>query len=146
MMISSSKEKEENNMNHLTGLAHIALYTKNMDASVRFYEALGGVVTDRAESKKPTGTNLLTMVKMPGNLYLEIIEPHDGSPVTPDGGLFPHIALETDEIDEAVTELKAMGITSFRTPEPMTMPIFGGIRNIFFYGPDGELIELLQHL
>jgi len=49
-------------------------------------------------------------------------------------------------VDAAVADLKAAGITSFRTPEPNTMPIFGGIRNIFFFGPDGELLELVQHL
>lgn len=133
-------------MKYITGLAHIALYTKDMNSSVKFYETLGGTAVDHAESKKPAGTNLLTMVKMPGNFYLEIIEPHDGNPVTANGGLFPHLAFEVSNIDETVLELKAAGITTFRTPEPTTMPIFGGIRNIFLYGPDGELIELLQHL
>ena len=132
-------------MKHLTGLAHIALYPKDMEASLKFYETLGGIVTDHADVKKPTGTNHIKMVQMPG-FFLEIIEPHDGSPVTAEGGLFPHIAIETDDIDTAVADLKAAGITSFRTPETNTMPIFGGIRNIFFFGPDGELLELLQHL
>ena len=117
-------------MKHFTGLAHIALFTKDLKTSTAFYEALGGVVTDHADVEKPTGTNHITMVQMPG-FFLEIIEPHDGSPVTAEGGLFPHIAIEVDDID---------------TEEPMTMPIFGGIRNLFFKGPDGELIELLQHL
>ena len=132
-------------MKHLTGLAHIALYTKDMDMSVKFYETLGGTVTGHADVPKPTGTNHIKMVQMPG-FFLEIIEPHDGSPVTAEGGLFPHIAIETDDIDAAVAELKAAGITSFRTQEPNTMPIFGGIRNIFLYGPNGELIEILQHI
>ena len=132
-------------MKHITGLAHIALYTKNMEASLNFYKILGGVVADQADVQKPTGTNHIKIVQMPG-FFLEIIEPHDGSPVTAEGGLFPHIAFEVDDIDAVVSELKAAGITSFRTPEPNTMPIFGGIRNIFFYGPDGELLELLQHL
>ncbi len=132
-------------MKHITGLAHIALYTKDMETSLNFYKILGGIVTDQADVQKPTGTNHIKIVQMPG-FFLEIIEPHDGSPVTAEGGLFPHIALEVDDVDAAVSELKAAGITSFRTPEPNTMPIFGGIRNIFFYGPDGELLELLQHL
>lgn len=132
-------------MKHLTGLAHIALYTKDMETSMNFYKLLGGIHTDHADVQKATGTNHINMIQMPG-FYLEIIEPHDGSPVTAEGGLFPHIALEVDDVDAAVSELKEAGITSFRTPEPNTMPIFGGIRNIFFYGPDGELIELLQHL
>ena len=85
------------------------------------------------------------MVQMPG-FFLEIIEPHDGSPVTAEGGLFPHLAFEVDDIDAAVADLKAFGITSFRTSEPNTLQIFGGIKNIFFFGPDGELLELVQHL
>lgn len=132
-------------MKHLTGLAHIALYTKDMETSLKFYKTLGGVVTDQADVKKPTGTNHIKLVQMPG-FVLEIIEPHDGSPVTAEGGLFPHIAIEVDDVDAAVADLKSAGITSFRTPEPNTMPIFGSIRNIFFFGPDGELLELLQHL
>lgn len=132
-------------MKHFTGLAHVALYTKDMDASVKFYETLGGIVTDHADIQKPLGINRLKMVQMPG-FFLEIIEPHDGSPVTAEGGLFPHLAIEVDDVDAAVADLKAAGITSFRTPEPNTMPIFGGIRNIFFFGPDGELLELIQHL
>ena len=132
-------------MKHITGLAHIALYTKDMETSLNFYKALGGVVTDQADVQKPTGTNHIKIVQMPG-FFLEIIEPHDGSPVTAEGGLFPQIAIEVDDVDAAVADLKSAGITSFRTPEPNTMPIFGGIRNIFFFGPDGELLELLQHL
>ena len=68
-------------MKHLTGLAHIALYTKDMETSVKFYESLGGIVTDQADVKKTTGTNHIKMIQMPG-FFLEIIEPHDGSPVT----------------------------------------------------------------
>ena len=132
-------------MKHFTGLAHIALYTKDLETSVKFYEALGGTVTDHADIPKPTGVNRIKMVQMPG-FFLEIIEPHDGSPVTAEGGLFPHLAFEVDDIDATVADLKAFGITSFRTSEPNTLQIFGGIKNIFFFGPDGELLELVQHL
>lgn len=131
-------------MKHFTGLAHIALYTTDLESTIKFYETLGGVLDDRAQVEKPAGTNLLAMVKLAG-FYLEIIEPHDGAAVTPQGGLFPHIAIEVDDIDAAVASLKAAGITNFRTEAPMTMAIFGGIRNIFFTGPNGEQLELLQH-
>lgn len=133
-------------MNHITGLAHMALYTKDLEASIRFYENLGGMLTDRAQVAKPVGTNLLAMVKL-ADFFLEIIEPHDGSPVTPEGGLFPHLALEVDDIDAAVSNLKNAGINTFRTDVPNDMPgLFGGIRNIFFTGPNGEQLELLQKM
>lgn len=53
-------------MKHFTGLAHIALFTKDLKTSTAFYEALGGVVTDHADVEKATGTNHITMVQMPG--------------------------------------------------------------------------------
>ena len=110
-------------MKHFTGLAHIALFTKDLKTSTAFYEALGGVVTDHADVEKPTGTNHITMVRMPG-FFLEIIEPHDGSPVTAEGGLFPHIAIEVDDIDAAFADVKAAGVSSFRTEEPMTCLLY----------------------
>ena len=120
-------------MKHITGLAHIALFTKDLEASVKFYECLG--------------TNHIKIVSMPG-FDLEIIEPHDGTDVTAQGGLFPHIAIEVNDIDAAIADLKAAGITSFRggVDKAADLPIFGGIRNAFFIGPNGEQLELLQHL
>lgn len=130
-------------MKHFTGLAHIALFTKDLEASVGFYTKLGGEICGHADVQKPAGVNHITMVQMNG-FCLEIIEPHDGSEVTAKGGLFPHIAIEVDDVDTAKAELEAAGVTSFRDPNPATLSIFGGIRNLFFFGPDGELIELLQ--
>ena len=121
-------------MKHITGLAHIALFTKDLEASVKFYECLGGKVTGQADVQKPLGTNHIKIVSMPG-FDLEIIEPHDGTDVTAQGGLFPHIAIEVNDIDAAIGVDKAADL-----------PIFGGIRNAFFIGPNGEQLELLQHL
>ena len=127
-------------MKHITGLAHIALFTKDLETSIKFYECLGGKVTGQADVQKPLGTNHIKIVSMPG-FDLEIIEPHDGTDVTAQGGLFPHIAIE-------VNDLKAAGITNFRggVDKAADLPIFGGIRNAFFIGPNGEQLELLQHL
>lgn len=132
-------------MRHFTGLAHIALYTKNLESTIQFYENLGGELTDRAEVQKPSGTNRLAMIRLAG-FFLEIIEPHDGTIVTEEGGLIPHIAIQVDDIDSAVADAQAVGINTFRTDQPIEMSVFGGIKNIFFTGPNGELIEFLQPL
>ena len=117
-------------MKHITGLAHIALFTKDLETSIKFYECLGGKVTGQADVQKPLGTNHIKIVSMPG-FDLEIIEPHDGTDVT-----------------AAIADLKAAGITNFRggVDKAADLPIFGGIRNAFFIGPNGEQLELLQHL
>ncbi len=41
-------------MKHITGLAHIALFTKDLEASVKFYECLGGKVTGQADVAEAT--------------------------------------------------------------------------------------------
>ena len=134
-------------MKHIAGLAHIALFTNDLETTVNFYECLGGKVTGQADVQKPLGTNHIKIVSMPG-FDLEIIEPHDGTDVTATGGLFPHIAIEVSDIDAAIAELKEAGITSFRNgvDKAADLPIFGGIRNAFFIGPNGEQLELLQHM
>lgn len=42
-------------MKHFTGLAHIALYMKDLVTSIAFYEKLGGTVTGKADVPKPNG-------------------------------------------------------------------------------------------
>ena len=141
------KRRKDFFMKHITGLAHIALFTKDLETSVKFYECLGGKVTGQADIRKPLGTNHIKIVSMPG-FNLEIIEPHDGTAIPAADGLFPHIAIEVNDIDAAIAELKELGITSFRNgvDKAADLPIFGGIRNVFFSGPNGEQLELLQHI
>lgn len=130
----------------LKGLAHIAIYTTDVEKSIAWYQKLGGECYDRGEVKKPTGINRLAMVRLAG-LDLELIQPGDGTPVEPAGGVIPHLALEVADLDAAISQLRALGIDSLRTEQPVELPeLFGGLRNIFFTGPSGELIELLQHL
>ena len=49
-------------MKHITGLAHIALFTKDLETSIKFYECLGGKVTGQADVQKPLGTNHIKIV------------------------------------------------------------------------------------
>ena len=129
-----------------TGLAHIAILTTDLENSISWYEKLGGQCYAKGEVEKPTGTNHLAMVRLPG-VDLELIEPGDGTPVEPAGGVIPHFALETDDLDASISQLRELGVDSFRTEQPVELPgLFDGLRNIFFTGPSGELIELLQHL
>ena len=54
--------------------------------------------------------------------------------------------VEVEDLPLVVNELRAMGLDTFRTEEPVVLPkLFGGLQNIFFKGPSGELIELIEH-
>ena len=85
------------------------------------------------------------MVQLAG-FWLELIQPGDGTPVDAKGGVLPHLAIEVEDLPSCVEELKAMGINTFKTEKINVLnDLFGGLQNIFFTGPDGELIELIEH-
>ena len=109
---------------HYQGLGHIAVYTADMDASIAFYEKIGGRLHLWAPACPPEQQRELALVEC-----------------------IPHFAVYVDDVDQAAAALKAAGVDTFRTPEKCVMPnTFGGLENWFFTGPSGEQIELLKML
>lgn len=125
-------------------LAHIAIYTLDIERSIAFYETLGAECTMRGSVQKPTGVNQLAMLTLT-NFEIELIQPGDGKVPTGEG-IIPHLAIEVENLPLVVNEMHVMGLGEFCTEEPIEMPnLFGGLRNIFFKGPSGEMIELIEH-
>ena len=129
---------------HFKGLGHIAIYTKDMDESIAFYEKLGGSLRQRAAVSTPNGEKLLALVAF-GGVILELIQSPTPMPMTE--GNIPHLALYVDDVDAAAASIRAAGVDTFLTPEKKVLPdLFGGQENWFFTGPSGEQIELLRML
>lgn len=129
---------------HFKGLGHIAIYTKDMDESIAFYEKLGGSLRQRASVSTPNGEKLLALVAF-GGVILELIQSPTPMPMTE--GNIPHFALYVDDVDAAAASIRAAGVNTFLTPEKKVLPnLFGGLENWFFTGPSGEQIELLRML
>lgn len=119
-------------MGHITGLAHIGIYVNNMDESMDFYKRLG-FTADREED---IGVKLAFLSA--GTCLIELIEkPHERS-----AGVVDHIALEVDDIEAAVADAGKKGIT---IDGAVRVSALGGIRNVFFYGPDGERLEFFEY-
>ena len=125
-------------------LAHIAIYTTDIERSIKFYETLGAECTMRDSVQKPTGVNQLAMLTLT-NFEIELIQPGDGK--MPAGeGVIPHFAIEVANLPLVVNEMRVMGLGEFCTEEPIELPnLFGGLRNIFFQRPSGEMVELIEH-
>ena len=129
---------------HFQGLAHIAVYTRDIGESIAFYEKLGGAVTGRGGVSTPEGEKKLALVSF-GGITLELIQ--SPAPVPMQEGNIPHFALRVDDLDAAAAAVRAAGVDTFMTPEKKALPdLFGGLQNWFFTGPSGEQIELLQML
>ncbi len=128
---------------HYQGLGHVAVYTKDIEESIRFYEKLGGAVKGRGSVPTPEGEKKLALVSFAG-IVLELIQSPGSMPMGE--GNIPHIALLVDDLDAVAAEIQALGVR-FLTPEKKVLPdLFGGLQNWFFTGPSGEQIELLQML
>ena len=129
---------------HYQGLGHIAIYTKDMDESIAFYEKIGGALRQRASIPTPDGDKLLALVSF-GGFTLELIQSPTPMPLTE--GNVPHFAVYVDDLDAAAAAVKTAGVDTFMTPEKQVLPdLFGGLENWFFTGPSGEQIELLHML
>lgn len=129
---------------HFQGLGHVAVYTRDIEESIAFYERLGGTVKGRGGVPTPAGEKKLALVAF-GGITLELIQ--SPTPVPAGEGNIPHIAILVDDLDAAAEAVRAAGVDTFLTPEKKVLPdLFGGLQNWFFTGPSGEQIELLQML
>jgi len=125
-------------------LAHIAIYTVDIDDSIAFYEKIGGAMHQRDSLATSDGEKKLALVQFGGSL-LELIQ--SPTPVSMNEGNIPHFAIYVDDLDKTVELLREAGVNTFVTPEKNVLPnLFGGLQNWFFTGPSGEQIELLQML
>lgn len=133
-----------NEMNErFVGLAHIAVMTNDLEASIAFYELLGGEVLDTAAVPTPQGDKRLVLMDV-ANLVLELIAPP--VPMDLQEGVVSHFAVYVDDLDKTVAALRAAGVDAARFTEKKELDIFGGICNCFLTGPSGERIELMEYV
>ena len=123
------------------GVAHIGLYIKDVERSKKFYTEVLGFETI-CEFVSLEG-NRMAFVKS-GNLIIELIQ-HKVRMDRRDG-LFDHIAMEVEDIEQTSKQLKALG-TTFESDIYFDDLVFErGVKYQAFRGPDGEHLEVYQAL
>ncbi len=142
----------------LKKINHINMVVSNLDEAKSFFIQLGFTVGDESELSGEWISSIVGLpnvraryatLKLPDTeTNLELIEyTSPPSERDPDMGKanqmgFRHIAFEVENIDEIVQDLKDKGIkfiSSIHT-YPKT-----GKRLVYFWGPDGILLELAQY-
>lgn len=121
------------------GLSHIGLRTHELEKCTDFYIRHLGF---RMYYKKSVNGLECWFIEN-GGLILEFVD-NGTIPSTVEGPIY-HIALEVCGLEALVAQLKAEGVL----PEDAQIqknPTFfpSGIKNIFFYGPAGEKLELFE--
>ena len=128
----------------ILGLSHIGVFVRDMQTSLAFYTMLGFECYSKAEVPNENGVLKLAFLRC-GTCEIELIQPAVYEERK--DGKVDHIALRVGNIDVIMQRLIDNGVT-FEAEEPAVVPALfnNGIKNIFFRGPDGERLELVEML
>jgi len=119
-------------------VAHIGTVVKDADRSSDFYrkvtgcDVAGGYQDDRVK---------IILLKA-GDGVIELVQYLNAEGEKRGAGVVDHIAFQVDDIEKAVLNLKEMGVTLLFDAPKLAL---GGTKKImFFLGPDGERLEIMQ--
>ncbi len=124
---------------NIKGLGHIGMWVSNLEKSLDFYQRLGF----RLDAQENLDMRLAFLSL--GSCAIELMERPANTNEELTSGVIEHIALEVDDIDLAVASACKHGIC-VDASKVMTMHALGGIKNVFFQGPDGEGLEFFQFI
>ncbi len=118
---------------------HVHLRSPDPEATARWYQDMLGA--DVIRTKNPDGSTRVDLNLSGQKVFIALADPAKtgAPPETPYMGL-DHFGLTTDDLDAAVTELKAKGVVF--TMEPRQ--IRPGTKIAFLTAPQNVSIELLQ--
>ena len=120
----------------VTGLAHIGIFVKDIDKSIDYYKRLGFTL----DNEEQPGIRIAFLSA--GNCLIELVEQKDLP--SRQAGVVDHVAMVVDNIEAAIENAKAQGI-EIDASQVSSMDILGGIKNVFFDGPDGERLEFFEY-
>ena len=119
---------------------HVATRTKDLEAALAFYEALGLKETRRSELTKGKAT--LAFIEPPeGNFAIELVYNWGKDDGYEGGDRFGHFAFDVEDIDAVLPGIVAAGGTVQREPYLLEGT---GPRIAFVADPDGNSVELIQ--
>jgi lactoylglutathione lyase len=119
---------------------HVATRTRDLDAALAFYGALGMNEVRRSELEKGRAT--LVFIQPPeGNFAIELVYNWGKDDGYEGGERFGHFAFDVEDIDAVLPGIVAAGGTIQREPYLLEGT---GPRIAFVADPDGNQVELIQ--
>ena len=116
---------------------HTMLRVRDLDASLKFFAALGLKETRRRASEQGRFTLVfLATDDASDHAEVELTHNWDETSVYPTGRFFGHLAYEVDDIYAKCASLQTAGVPILRPPRDGRMA--------FIKSPDGQSVELLQ--
>jgi lactoylglutathione lyase len=121
-------------------LEHVGIMVRNLEKSIAFYTDVVGLVHLHTMIHTNGVIRLAFLAgKEARETELELIEGYNGE--LPDEGRTHHVAFTVDDVEAEFERIRELGIP-MRDTEITTLP--NGSRYFFFFGPDGEFLEMFQ--
>ena len=119
----------------ITGVAHIALYCRDIQASRTYYTDFLGL-GDPSEFKNVDGTLALTVIKVSDRHDIELLQEREANT-----DRLAHIAFETDDAEGLRAYMKSRGMA---VPPSVSQGRDGHV-SFSVKDPDGHTVEFVQH-
>ena len=124
---------------HLTGIQHIGIPTKDLDATTVFFTSLG--FESRHEVKNADGEVVCKFLGL-GNM---VIETYVSPAATGVPGAIDHITLDTTDVEAVYKEVKASGQYTLEEDKITFLPFWEkGCKFFKVIGPNAEIVEFCE--
>lgn len=114
---------------------HIGVRVDDAERSIAFYTQVLGM---RLSERRPFNQIELIFLELDGQIVELIAGAHDE---VPDRGRVDHIAFKVENLEAAIAEITAAAPQVVFTD---IKAMWDGLRVVFFSGPDGEWLELVE--
>jgi catechol 2,3-dioxygenase-like lactoylglutathione lyase family enzyme len=138
IVLASALLGQETPRPKILGVAHMAIYVKDLDKTRRFYEDFLGFAEPFTLPKK-TGGVRIAFVKVNDYQYFEIFHEADRGE-----GQLNHISFYTDSADRMYSYLKSKGIEVMSDKGSVGKGQTGN-KNFNVKDPDGHIVEIVEY-
>jgi lactoylglutathione lyase len=121
-------------------IEHTAIIVSDMDHTIQYYSDMFGFKVRLRGSSKTREMAFLYLEEQP-SMEIELIRDMDPLDEYNKSGIVNHLAFAVEEINQAISYYEKKGI-KFLSDQPKST-LEGGLM-ILFYGPNGELLQLIE--
>jgi lactoylglutathione lyase len=121
-------------------IEHTAIIVSDMDHTIQYYSDMFGFKVRLRGSSKTREMAFLYLEEQP-SMEIELIRDIDPLDEYNQSGIVNHMAFGVEDINQAISYYEKKGI-KFLSDQPKST-LEGGLM-ILFYGPNGELLQLIE--
>lgn len=125
---------------YVIGFQHVGIPTKDMEASTKFYEAIGfDVMYETIDESNGAKVKFFKQKDL-------VFEVYESTDVTMTTGSIDHISIDVTDVEKVYKEINKMGMNNLND-EIHFLPFFEkGVRYFIIEGPNKEKIEFNQYV